>query len=334
MQKLPAERLTARAAVVVALATLASLLPSCGSKTGLLVERCGDAGGRSCAHACGAGTQLCEGGFWGECVSNVQERECEDPCGVGTETCSEAGWSECVIPVITRPCEVSCGSGVETCRGGEWGECSFPGTVPPVLAVRVRDFLESHPDFERTAQGTDRGFIEDQLGDDDLPVYGRNSRTTSGREAFDQWYRDVPGVNLGTEIDLQLRPDDADATLSIFDDEAFFPIDDQLFGNEGRGHNFHFTLQAVTEFVYEGGETFLFRGDDDVFVFINRRLVIDLGGVHRRQQQDVNLDERREELGLEVGGRYPLHLFFAERHTFDSSFRIETTLSDPVIRCD
>jgi len=317
----------------IALSGLLAL--GCGSRTGLEIERCGDAGSRACEHACGAGSQRCEGGFWGECVSNVEERECADGCGPGTQTCSEAGWSACAIPVTTRPCEVSCGSGVETCRRGAWGECSLPGPVPPVLEVRVRDFLESHPDFERSAQGSDRGFIEETLGSDDLPVYVGPSRTTSGREAFDQWYRDVPGVNLGATLDLQLTPDGGDeVALSIFDDEEFFPIDDQLLGNEGRAHNFHFTLQASTEFVYEGGETFTFRGDDDVFVFINRRLVINLGGVHRRQSREVDLDEQREALGLEPGGRYPLHLFFAERHTFDSSFRIETTLSDPVIRCE
>jgi len=314
---------------------LCSLLLGCGSKTGLLVERCGDAGARACVTACGPGTQLCEGDLWGECVPDVEQRECDDPCGVGEQTCTETGWSECEIPVVIRECEVSCGSGVETCRGGVWSACSFPDPVPPLLEVRVRDFLESHPDFERWQQGTDRGFIEDTLGSDDRPVYAGESYTTTGRASFDEWFRDVPGVNTGTSLDLRLTPEgEAAESHFVFDDERFFPIDDRLFGNEGREHNFHFTLQAVTEFVYEGGETFLFRGDDDVFVFINRRLVINLGGVHRRQQQDVDLDEVSEELGLEVGGRYPLHLFFAERHTFDSSFRIETTLTDREIRCE
>ena len=281
------------------------------------------------------GLQTCEDGFWSECLPQIEERACADGCGEGTQRCLPSGWTECEIPVTTRDCTVACGSGIEICRGGAWSECRCPGPAPPVLAVRVRDFHESHPDFERSAQGRDRDFIEDELGADDLPVYAGPSRTTSGREAFDQWYRDTPGINMTTAIDLTLTPEGpAEARLSVFDDAEFFPIDDMLFGNEGRTHNFHFTLEAVTEFLYEGGETFLFRGDDDVFVFINRRLVINLGGVHRRQQQDVDLDERAEALGLEIGESYPLHLFFAERHTFNSSFRIETTLSDPVIRCD
>lgn len=310
---------------------------ACGSKTGLTVDRCGDAGSRACAHPCGAGTQSCERGVWSECVPDEAMRACDDACGNGVQACTPAGWGPCLSEVMTRPCEVTCPSGdvsgIETCRRGEWSACSSPTPVAPVLAVTVRDFRDTHPDFESGMQGNDRGIVEDTLGSDALPVYAGDSRTTHGREAFDQWYRDVDGVNLSTAIDLALRPEASGARF-VFDDPDFFPIDDALFGREGREHNFHFTLSAATEFVYEGGETFRFRGDDDVFVFINRRLVIDLGGVHRPQSRSVDLDEQQEELGIEEGGRYPLHLFFAERQTSNSSFRIETTLSDPVLRCE
>jgi len=203
--------------------------------------------------------------------------------------------------------------------------------LPPQLDVRVRDFAASHPDFEARL-GDDRGIVEEMLGADDKPVYAHDTTpTTTSRETFDQWYRDVEGVNIGFDIPLELLPDDTG--LFVFDDLDFFPIDDLGFGNEGNPHNFHFTLEATTEFVYSGGEVFRFRGDDDVFVFINRRLAIDLGGVHPRQTAAVNLDDIAHTHDLVIGERYPLHLFFAERHTTESTFTVETTLAE-TFRCE
>ncbi|HET9933457.1 MAG TPA: fibro-slime domain-containing protein, partial [Polyangiaceae bacterium] len=104
---------------------------------------------------------------------------------------------------------------------------------------------------------------------------------------------------------------------------------DQLFGNQGYSHNFHFTLATKLDFRYVGGEVFRFRGDDDLWVFINKKLAIDLGGLHQSASGEVALDVAASKLGLVRGQEYPLHLFFAERHTIDSNFSIETSIADP-----
>ena len=145
------------------------------------------------------------------------------------------------------------------------------------------------------------------------------------RQSFDQWYRDVDGLNLATTLPLALRNSPEEPRVYSFEDLEFFPIDDALLGNQGRAHNYHFTLEVHTFFAYEGGESFTFIGDDDLWVFVNGLRVIDLGGVHGSQSETVRFDEIAEEAGLKKGDVYPLSLFFAERHTTASHFTISTT---------
>ncbi|WP_437296851.1 fibro-slime domain-containing protein [Sorangium sp. So ce426] len=213
--------------------------------------------------------------------------------------------------------------------GGSSGGDPSSGDDPcgsDLIAI-ARDFKDTHPDFEAGRFGSDRGLVEAQLGADGKPVYAGDSegtRTTTGKEAFDQWFRDVADVNTAVQISIPLA-DNGNGT-STYDSTDFFPIDDMGFGNEDRSHNYHFTLELRTKFEYEGGEVFTFSGDDDLFTFINGHLAIDLGGVHRPESATIDLDARAEEFGITPGNSYTLDFFFAERHTTESNFRIDTSI--------
>ena len=152
-------------------------------------------------------------------------------------------------------------------------------------------------------------------------------------DSFRTWFRDSPGVNMSQALSLTLvRQEDGSYVFDDKDDPhysslgGFFPNEDQLFGNPGGrpDRNFHFTFELHTEFTYDasGGQIFKFIGDDDVWVFINGQLVIDLGGVHAAEEQYVDLNR----LGLVDGEDYTLDFFFAERHRTQSNFRIQTNL--------
>jgi len=197
-------------------------------------------------------------------------------------------------------------------------------TPPATLTLTgtIRDFKEDHPDFESTT-GNDRGLVTTELGLDKKPIYAHGdntTRTTNGQTYFNQWYRDVDGVNLSKQhsIDLALQPD---GTYK-YQNNSFFPINGELWGNYRNNKNYHFTYELHTKFTYRGGETFTFSGDDDVFVYIDGKRVIDIGGVHTSQTDSVNLDS----LGLTVGETYDLDFFFAERHYSQSNFTITTSI--------
>jgi fibro-slime domain-containing protein len=140
---------------------------------------------------------------------------------------------------------------------------------------------------------------------------------------FNQWYNDVLGVNLSMPHTILLGRNQANTQWQFIND-AFWPIDKKLKGNENQAHNNYFTWTASAQFIHhECMDTFVeFLGKDDMWIFIDGKLVMDRGGVIPTLTHHVDMDR----LGLEDGEVYTIDLFYAQRNAAMSQFRLFTNL--------
>jgi fibro-slime domain-containing protein len=125
------------------------------------------------------------------------------------------------------------------------------------------------------------------------------------------------------------------------------PIETATAPFPSTNHNFSFTTEVTYWFHYDASRSLHFEvgGDDDVWLFVNGRLAVDLGGWHQPLRGTLTIDDTNvsavsqvtenddgttktqhtftdttQSFGLVDGGVYPIKIFHAERETLGSAF--------------
>jgi fibro-slime domain-containing protein len=128
----------------------------------------------------------------------------------------------------------------------------------------------------------------------------------------------------GSSLDIkgQWDPQAAwDACPTTGTDGSFVPKSDGTGTPlQGSKHDFYYTTEARYLFRYSGPASLSFFGDDDVYVYINGKLKLDLGAPHQRLMGTAAIGDAAD--GLEMGKTYEIAVFHADRHPRDANYQL------------
>lgn len=295
-------------------------------------------GPNGCTSSCGDGVVL--------------QEECDDGNKEGGDGCSSTCVKEPGYVCTRAPCE------------------QIGGACVLKIPVVYRDFQEAHEDFQVTCGNQVNGVTDPLLDADGKPKvaagFSLGQVCISSASSFATWYRDTGAPAIVRS--LTLFSNGADSYVNRYGangekwngldgNPLFFPLDNgqgtvakipqEVYGGgwnndpSGTLRNFHFTSEVTHWFQYDSSKTpvLSFTGDDDVWVFINRRLAVDVGGLHVPIEKSVTINaSAASNLNLVNGKVYEIKVFHAERKREGSSFKLtlagfDTSRSDCTAEC-
>ncbi len=315
-------------------------------------------GTAQCRPVCGDGVTL-----WDLGPDGKPFEECDDGNLINGDGCSsdckiETGFSCTEFDTSTLPPTLNLPvtyrdfkgrgdrrSGAQTADAvnGYMGTNTYPADCKPTPLNG-----DGHPDFGVTSYGElQQGNVLNTLDKDGKPVRSDlrlRSAYYACKESFHDWYRDREGVNypVKTHIPVNLV---SGTKKYEFANSDFHPIKNDGFNrpgspSPGNAVGYMFTSELKTYFKYNGNESLSFYGDDDVWIFINGKLAVDIGGCHGSLTGTLQLDDKRGigtvhvndlnghdhpsnnvQLDMYPGGIYEMALFHAERCQGGSAFK-------------
>ena len=188
----------------------------------------------------------------------------------------------------------------------------------------------------------EQGLVEFELDENYLPVAMGTGKLIPNRGLdTERWFKAVEGKSESYAGTLKMQYVAKGAEF-IFEAEEFYPLDTVEFSKGDKvnidGHNHLFTMDFAVPFTVlgSGAEEFEVIADDDTFVFVGDRLVLDMGGIHDaatgkfviHENGEIYVGVDSEDLaysGVKVGKNDGsiVRIFHADRDAADSTFNVK-----------
>ena len=193
------------------------------------------------------------------------------------------------------------------------------------------------------SESLEEEMISPILDEDYLPVaIGGKMMPNRGVKGdnFTRWFSQVDVVNKVYAKTLSLKYDSATASFN-YENEDFYPLNDVItfdktVNKDGNNHLFTLNLGVPFQVLADGNEEFTITADDDTWVFVGDRLVLDMGGIHDALTGRLKINNSGEVYTAVGGGDLAfsgvkltketgsiIRIFHADRNSVNSVFKIK-----------